>query len=81
LLFDTGLSDRLVGPARLYENVDGGYGQIKFKPASRGQLADIGITPADITYLRDLALAFRSRSATPNGTMRGSTWFGAEGGA
>src|ERR1700719_2879664 len=49
LLFDTGLSDRLVGRP-LYENVDGGYGQIKFNTL-RGQLADIGVTPADITYL------------------------------
>src|SRR6266481_7866796 len=45
LLFDTGLSDRLVGRP-LYENVDGGYGQIKFN-SLRSQLADIGITPAD----------------------------------
>ena len=49
LLFDTGLSDRLVGRP-LYENVDGGYGQIRFTTL-RGQLADIGLTPADITYL------------------------------
>jgi N-acyl homoserine lactone hydrolase len=49
LLFDTGLSDRLVGRP-LYESVDGGYGQIKFNTL-RGQLADIGVTPADITYL------------------------------
>ena len=49
LLFDTGLSDRLVGRP-LYENVDGGYGQIKFNTL-RGQLADIGVTPADVTYL------------------------------
>ncbi|HYM42879.1 MAG TPA: N-acyl homoserine lactonase family protein [Steroidobacteraceae bacterium] len=49
LLFDTGLSDRLVGRP-LWENVDGGYGQIKFNTL-RGQLADIGVTPADITYL------------------------------
>src|SRR6266403_1549917 len=49
LLFDTGLSDRLVGRP-LYENVDGGYGQIKFN-SLRGQLADIGVTPADISYL------------------------------
>jgi glyoxylase-like metal-dependent hydrolase (beta-lactamase superfamily II) len=49
LLFDTGLSDRLVGRP-LYENVDGGYGQIKFNTL-RGQLADIGVTPGDITYL------------------------------
>ncbi|HXY96182.1 MAG TPA: N-acyl homoserine lactonase family protein [Steroidobacteraceae bacterium] len=49
LLFDTGLSDRLVGRP-LWENVDGGYGQIKFSTL-RSQLADIGVTPADITYL------------------------------
>jgi len=49
LLFDTGLSDRLVGRP-LYENVDEGYGQIKFNTL-RGQLADIGVAPADITYL------------------------------
>lgn len=49
LLFDTGLSDRLLGRP-LWENVDGGYGQIKFTTL-RGQLADIGVTPADITYL------------------------------
>jgi N-acyl homoserine lactone hydrolase len=49
LLFDTGLSDRLVGRP-LWENVDGGYGQIKFNTL-RGQLADIGVTPADVTFL------------------------------
>jgi glyoxylase-like metal-dependent hydrolase (beta-lactamase superfamily II) len=49
LLFDTGLSDRLVGRP-LWENVDGGYGQIRFTTL-RGALADIGVTPADITYL------------------------------
>src|SRR5579864_3278232 len=49
LLFDTGLSDRLVGRP-LWENVDAGYGQIKFNTLL-GQLADIGVTPADITYL------------------------------
>jgi N-acyl homoserine lactone hydrolase len=49
LLFDTGLSDRLVGRP-LWENIDDGYGQIKFNTL-RGQLADIGVTPADITYL------------------------------
>lgn len=49
LLFDTGLSDRLVGRP-LYENVDDGYGQIKFS-SLRGQLADIGVAPSDITYL------------------------------
>jgi glyoxylase-like metal-dependent hydrolase (beta-lactamase superfamily II) len=49
LLFDTGLPDRLVGRP-LYENVDEGYGQIKFTTL-RGQLADIGVAPSDITYL------------------------------
>ena len=49
LLFDTGLSDRLVGRP-LWENVDGGYGQLRFTTL-RGALADIGVTPADITYL------------------------------
>ena len=49
LLFDTGLSDRLVGRP-LYENVDEGYGQLKFNTL-RGQLADIGVRPEDITYL------------------------------
>src|SRR6185437_7483222 len=49
LLFDTGLSDRRVGRP-LWENVDGGYGQIKFTTLS-GQLTDIGVTAADITYL------------------------------
>jgi len=49
LLFDTGLPDRLVGRP-LYENVEEGYGQIKFNTL-RGQLADIGVSPGDITYL------------------------------
>jgi N-acyl homoserine lactone hydrolase len=49
LLFDTGLSDRLVGRP-LYENIDGGYGQIKFNTL-RGQLADIGVAASDVTYL------------------------------
>jgi glyoxylase-like metal-dependent hydrolase (beta-lactamase superfamily II) len=49
LLFDTGLPDRFVGRP-VYENVDSGYGQIKFNTL-RGQLADIGVAPEDITYL------------------------------
>jgi glyoxylase-like metal-dependent hydrolase (beta-lactamase superfamily II) len=49
LLFDTGLSDLLVGRP-LYENYIFGYGQIKMNTL-RGQLADIGVAPADITYL------------------------------
>jgi glyoxylase-like metal-dependent hydrolase (beta-lactamase superfamily II) len=49
LLFDTGLPDTLVGRP-LWENTDEGYGIIKFNTL-RGALADIGVTPADITYL------------------------------
>jgi glyoxylase-like metal-dependent hydrolase (beta-lactamase superfamily II) len=49
LLYDTGLNDRLVGRP-LYENVREGYGQLKFQTLS-GQLADIGITAANIDYL------------------------------
>jgi N-acyl homoserine lactone hydrolase len=49
LLFDTGLSDRLVGRP-LYENYVYGYGQIKFNTL-KGQLADIGVAAEDITYL------------------------------
>jgi N-acyl homoserine lactone hydrolase len=49
LLYDTGLNDRLVGRP-LYENVLEGYGQIKFQTLL-GQLADIGLRPADINYL------------------------------
>ena len=49
LLYDTGLNDRLVGRP-LYENLLEGYGQIKFNTLS-GQLADIGVTPANIDYL------------------------------
>jgi N-acyl homoserine lactone hydrolase len=49
LLYDTGLNDRLVGRP-LYENVVEGYGQIKFNTLI-GQLADIGVSPVDITYL------------------------------
>ncbi len=49
LIYDTGLNDRLVGRP-LYENVLEGYGQIKFNTL-KGQLADIGVRPADIGYL------------------------------
>ena len=70
LLFDTGLSDRLVGRP-LYENVDGGYGQIKFSTL-RGQLADIGVTPADITYL---AISHSHSDHVGNANdYAGSTW-------
>jgi glyoxylase-like metal-dependent hydrolase (beta-lactamase superfamily II) len=49
LIFDTGLNDRLAGRP-LYENGLDGYGQIKFNTLI-GQLADIGVTPANIDYL------------------------------
>lgn len=49
LLYDTGLNDRLVGRP-LHENVVDGYGQIKFNTVS-GQLADIGVAPANVDYL------------------------------
>jgi glyoxylase-like metal-dependent hydrolase (beta-lactamase superfamily II) len=49
LLYDTGLNDRLVGRP-LYENVLEGYGQLKFQSLA-GQLADIGLTAANIDYL------------------------------
>ena len=77
LLFDTGLSDRLVGRP-LWENVDGGYGQIKFNTL-RGQLADIGVTPADITYL---AISHSHWDHVGNANdYAGSIWLDAEGGA
>lgn len=49
LLYDTGLSDSLVGRP-LYENIQMGYAQIKFNTL-RGQLADIGVGPKTIDYL------------------------------
>ncbi|MCY1254163.1 N-acyl homoserine lactonase AttM [compost metagenome] len=49
LLYDTGLSDSLVGRP-LYENIQVGYAQIKFNTL-RGQLAEIGIAPKKIDYL------------------------------
>lgn len=49
VLYDTGLSDRLVGRP-LYENIEEGYGQIKFNTLI-GQLADIGVRPATVSYL------------------------------
>lgn len=49
LLYDTGLSDSLLGRP-LYENIQVGYAQIKFNTL-RGQLADIGIAPSKIDYL------------------------------
>jgi glyoxylase-like metal-dependent hydrolase (beta-lactamase superfamily II) len=49
LLFDTGLSDSLVGRP-IYENVVGDYGQVK-RNTLKGQLADIGYAPESIDYL------------------------------
>ncbi len=70
LLYDTGLNDRLVGRP-LYENVLDGYGQIKFNTLS-GQLADIGVTPANIDYL---VLSHYHWDHIGNaGDFAGSTW-------
>ncbi|MDB5733573.1 MAG: hypothetical protein JWN16_210 [Alphaproteobacteria bacterium] len=70
LLFDTGLSDRLVGRP-VYENVRGGYGQLKLNTL-RGQLADIGVTPERITYL---ALSHSHYDHVGNANdYAGSTW-------
>ena len=70
LLFDTGLSDRLVGRP-IYENIIGGYGQLKLNTL-RGQLADIGVTPDKITYL---ALSHSHYDHVGNANdYAGSTW-------
>jgi glyoxylase-like metal-dependent hydrolase (beta-lactamase superfamily II) len=70
LLYDTGLNDRLVGRP-LYENVLEGYAQIKFNTL-RGQLADIGVTPAAIDYL---VLSHYHWDHVGNaGDFAGSTW-------
>ena len=49
LLFDTGLSDSHVGRP-IYENMTGYEGILKFTTL-KGELANIGVTPAMITYL------------------------------
>lgn len=49
LLFDTGLSEKLIGRP-VYENSIDGYGQIVTKTL-RGQLLDIGVTPQDINFI------------------------------
>src|SRR5271166_5884771 len=70
LIYDTGLNDRLIGRP-LYENVLDGYAQIKFNTLS-GQLADIGITPANIDYL---VLSHYHWDHVGNaGNFAGSTW-------
>jgi len=70
LIYDTGLNDRLVGRP-LFETVVRGYGQIKFNTL-RGQLADIGLTPARIEYL---VLSHYHWDHIGNaGDFAGSTW-------
>jgi glyoxylase-like metal-dependent hydrolase (beta-lactamase superfamily II) len=70
LIYDTGLNDRLVARP-LYENKLDGYGQIKFNTLS-GQLADIGVTPANIDYL---VLSHYHWDHIGNaGDFAGSTW-------
>jgi glyoxylase-like metal-dependent hydrolase (beta-lactamase superfamily II) len=70
LLYDTGLNDRLIGRP-LYENVLDGYAQIKFNTLS-GQLADIGVTPANVNYL---VLSHYHWDHIGNaGDFAGSTW-------
>ncbi len=70
LIYDTGLNDRLVGRP-LYENVLDGYAQIKFNTLS-GQLADIGVAPANIDYL---VLSHYHWDHIGNaGDFAGSTW-------
>ncbi len=70
LLYDTGLNDRLVGRP-LYENVLDGYGQIKFQTLL-GQLADIGVRPADINYL--LLSHYHWDHVGNAGDFAGATW-------
>jgi N-acyl homoserine lactone hydrolase len=70
LIYDTGLNDRLVGRP-LYENVLDGYAQVKFNTL-QGQLADIGVTPANIDYL---VLSHYHWDHIGNaGDFAGSTW-------
>jgi len=71
LMWDTGLADRLLGRP-LYENmVLGHYALIKFNTV-RGQLADIGYDPSDITYL---ALSHGHFDHSGNANMfANSTW-------
>jgi N-acyl homoserine lactone hydrolase len=70
LLFDTGLSDSLVGQP-IYQNIIGGYGQLKLNTL-HGQLADIGVVPDKITYL---ALSHSHYDHVGNANdYAGSTW-------
>jgi N-acyl homoserine lactone hydrolase len=70
LLFDTGLSDALVGKP-FYQNVIGGYGQLKLNTL-RDQLAEVGVTPDKVTYL---ALSHSHYDHVGNANdYAGSTW-------
>jgi glyoxylase-like metal-dependent hydrolase (beta-lactamase superfamily II) len=70
LLFDTGLSDNHVGRP-IYENMVGNEGQLKFTTL-RGELANIGVTAAMITYL---ALSHSHWDHVGNANdFAGSTW-------
>jgi glyoxylase-like metal-dependent hydrolase (beta-lactamase superfamily II) len=70
LLFDTGLSDNHVGRP-IYENMVGNEGQLKFTTL-RGELANIGVTAAMITYLA-LSHAHWDHVGNAN-DFAGSTW-------
>lgn len=70
LIYDAGLADRLAGRP-LYENVIDGYAQIKFNTLS-GQLADIGVTPANIDYL--VLSHYHFDHIGNAGDFSGSTW-------
>jgi glyoxylase-like metal-dependent hydrolase (beta-lactamase superfamily II) len=70
LIYDTGLNDRLVGRP-LYENVLEGYAQVKFNTLS-GQLADIGVAPANIDYL--VLSHYHWDHLGNSGDFAGSTW-------
>jgi N-acyl homoserine lactone hydrolase len=70
LLFDTGLMDAQVGRP-IYENMVGYEGQLK-TTTLKGELANIGVTPAMITYL---AISHSHWDHVGNGNdYAGSTW-------
>ncbi|EJL31261.1 N-acyl homoserine lactonase family protein [Novosphingobium sp. AP12] len=70
LLYDTGLADRLVGRP-VWENIVEGYGEIKTTTLV-SELANIGVTPADVTYI---ALSHMHFDHAGNaGLFNRSTW-------
>ncbi|MEI7789547.1 MAG: N-acyl homoserine lactonase family protein [Alphaproteobacteria bacterium] len=70
LLFDTGLTDAQVGRP-IYENKNGYEGLLK-TTTLKGELANIGLTPAAITYL---AISHSHWDHVGNGNAyAGSTW-------